>query len=98
MKSKQENMKLRTMTFFPPFLILLAFVVLSLISQDVFLGVINNINNWIIANLGWAASILALFIVVVGVWAGFSKFGNVRIGGEDAKPEQIGRASCRERG
>ena len=87
MKSKQENMKLRTMTFFPPFLILLAFVVLSLISQDVFLGVINNINNWIIANLGWAASILALFIVVVGVWAGFSKFGNVRIGGEDAKPE-----------
>ena len=72
MKSKQENMKLRTMTFFPPFLILLAFVVLSLISQDVFLGVINNINNWIIANLGWAASILALFIVVVGVWAGLS--------------------------
>ena len=84
MKSKQENMKLRTMTFFPPFLILLAFVVLSLISQDVFLGVINNINNWIIANLGWAASILALFIVVVGVWAGFSILCYVGMCGDEA--------------
>lgn len=75
------------MTFFPPFLILAAFVVLSIVNQEVFLGLINNINNWIIANLGWAASILALAIVIVSVWAMFSKFGNVRIGGEDAKPE-----------
>ena len=51
------------------------------------LGVINNINNWIIKNLGWAASILALAIVIVAVVAMFSKFGDVRIGGEDAKPE-----------
>lgn len=80
-------MKLRAMTFFPPFIVLVAFVVLSLVSQETFLNVINNINNWIIANLGWAASLLALFIVIVTMWAMFSKFGNVRIGGKDAKPE-----------
>lgn len=84
---KNENTTLRAMTFFPPFLILAAFVVLSMISQETFLGMINNINNWIIANLGWAASVLALAIVIVAFWAMFSKFGNVRIGGEDAKPE-----------
>lgn len=84
---KKEDSKLRVMTFFPPFVILAAFVILSVVSQDAFLGVINNINDWIIANLGWAASILALATVVVAVWAMFSKFGDVRIGGENAKPE-----------
>lgn len=73
------------MTFFPPFIILVAFLVLSLVDQETFLGVINNINNWIIKNLGWAASILALAIVIVAVVAMFSKFGDVRIGGEDAQ-------------
>ena len=85
--AKNENSKIRIMTFFPPFIILVAFLVLSLVDQETFLGVINNINNWIIKNLGWAASILALAIVIVAVVAMFSKFGDVRIGGEDAKPE-----------
>lgn len=84
---KDLSKKLRVMTFFPPFLILTAFVIVSVINQDIFLGLINNINNWIIANLGWAASLLALVIVGVTLCAAFSKFGNVRIGGEDAKPE-----------
>ena len=82
-----KNMKLRAMTFFPPFIVLAAFVTLSVLNQEIFLGFINNVNNWIISNLGWAASILALFIVVVAVWAAISKFGDVRIGGENAKPE-----------
>ena len=80
--AKNENSKIRIMTFFPPFIILVAFLVLSLVDQETFLGVINNINNWIIKNLGWAASILALAIVIVAVVAMFSKFGDVRIGGE----------------
>ncbi len=87
MKNQRDNMKLRMMTFFPPFFILGAFVVLSLLNQEAFLGLVNNINNWIIANLGWVASILALSIVGVAVVAMFSKFGEVRIGGEYAKPE-----------
>lgn len=85
--TKDQGKQLRVMTFFPPFAVLAAFVVVSLINQETFLGLINRINDWIIANLGWAASILALVIVVVTLWAMFSKFGNVRIGGEDAKPE-----------
>lgn len=86
MKEKQ-TVKLRPMTFFPPFLILVAFVVISILSPDGFLGMINNINNAIITHCGWVASLLALFIVAVVVWAMFSKFGEVRIGGESAKPE-----------
>ncbi len=84
---QKDSSKIRVMTFFPPFIILAVFVILSVISQETFLGMINTINNWIIKNLGWAASILALAIVIVAVTAMFSKFGEIRIGGEDAKPE-----------
>lgn len=83
----ETNNKLRKIAFFPPFLILAAFVLISILNQEAFLGLINTINNWIIKNIGWAASILALAIVVVSVWAMCSDFGNVRIGGKDAKPE-----------
>lgn len=83
----KTSISVRPMTFFPPFLLLMAFVALSVYSQDAFLGVINNINNWIIKNLGWIASILAFVIVIVTLVAAFSKFGDIRIGGEEAKPE-----------
>ena len=65
----KKNNGVRTLTFFPPFILLAAFVVLSIISKEAFLGVINTINNWIINNLGWAASLLALFIVIItAIW------------------------------
>ena len=86
-KNKNGNMQLRKMTFFPPFILLLLIVVVSLISKDTFLNLINNINNWIIANVGWVFRIIAVGTVLVAIAAAFSKFGNVRIGGEDAKPE-----------
>lgn len=83
----ETTVKLRKLAFFPPFIILIVFVTVSIWNQETFLGIINTINNWIIGNLGWAASVLALVIVIVLVWAAFSDFGKVRIGGKDAKPE-----------
>ena len=85
--SKKDAIKLRPMTFFPPFIILCIIVAVSMVSQEHFLGMIDAINNAIIKNFGWAASMLALFITGVAAVAMFSKFGDVRIGGEDAKPE-----------
>ena len=87
MKSTDTNKKLRKMAFFPPFIILLLIVILSIISKDTFLSMINGVNNWIIANVGWVFSIIAVMTVLVAIVAAISKFGSVRIGGENAKPE-----------
>ena len=86
-EKQKTKLSMRPMTFFPPFILLSIFVILSIVNKDGFLGIVNAINNAIIAHFGWAASILALVITVVAVIAAFSKFGDVRIGGEDAKPE-----------
>ncbi len=83
----EKQNQLRKIAFFPPFIVLAAFVLLSIVSHEHFLGLINSFNNWIIKNAGWLASILALAIVAVSLWAAFSGFGKVRIGGEKAKPE-----------
>lgn len=87
MEVKNKSLKLRKMTFFPPFIILLLFLLLGIVSEDKFINAINAINNGIINNFGWLESILALAVTIVGIAAMFSKFGDVRIGGEDAKPE-----------
>ena len=79
--------KLRKNVFFPPFIVLILFVGLSVISPDGFLVVVNTVNNWIITNLGWVASLLVTAITICAVVAMFSKFGEVRLGGENAKPE-----------
>lgn len=83
---KDNKLKLRPMTFFPPFVILLLFIIISIIDKEAFLNVVNSINNGIIENFGWIASITALSIVGVSIWAMFSKFGDVKIGGENAEP------------
>lgn len=85
--NNKEDSKLRKMAFYPPFLLLSFLVVLSLLSPEGFLLFVNGVNNWIIANVGWLLSWIAVATVMVGVGAAFSKFGNVRIGGKDAKPE-----------
>ena len=77
-KNKKSTMQLRKMTFFPPFILLLLIVIVSLVSKDTFLNLINNVNNWIIANVGWVFSIIAVGTVLVAIAAAFSKFGNVR--------------------
>ena len=82
-----KSLKLRKATFFPPFLVFSLFVIISIVNKDGFLSIINGINNWIIANVGWIFSMLAVATLIVAVIAAFSKFGNVRIGGKDAVPE-----------
>lgn len=82
-----KKLKLRKMTFFPPFIILLVFVLLGVIDKEKFISVIGAINNGIIGNFGWLESIIALMTAVIAIVAMFSKFGDVRIGGESAKPE-----------
>ncbi len=87
MVNNKSNLKLRKMTFWPPFIVLVLLVVFGMMDKEKFLTVMNAINNGIISNFGWLESILALATTIVAVVAMFSKFGDVRIGGEDAKPE-----------
>jgi glycine betaine transporter len=71
-------------------------VVSIVIGSLVFWGVISPTNletamnaafDWVTANLGWFFLVAVLFFVIAMIVVIFSKWGKIRLGGDDAKPE-----------
>lgn len=78
--------RLRKSVFGPPFLLLLIAVFASIRDTKGFLAWAKTINAWILNNLGWLFSATSLWMVLLCVAIYFSRFGQIRIGGEDAEP------------
>lgn len=76
----------RHFVFWPPFLLLIGASALSFTSKESFISITTNANYWVINNLGWLFSLGGLLMIFGCIVAYFSPLGNVRIGGEDAKP------------
>ncbi len=87
-KSKRFDFlrELNHIAFWPPFLLLLGAVVLNFTSKESFEKVTQEANAWILTNFGWLFTVCAFACVVLCIWVFFSKFGEVRLGGKDAKP------------
>ena len=72
--------------FFPPAILLVIVVVLGAIWPQEF----NSIGNMILGNLttnwGWFMGIVVIFMFLLCLWAAFSKYGNIKLGGPDEKP------------
>lgn len=68
----------------------IAFLIIFIISQineEGFMAGINSILNYLYENLGWFFNLATLFAIFFAVFFLCSKYGNVKIGGKDAKPE-----------
>lgn len=78
---------LKHLAFWPAFILIASAIILDFVNPEAFLKVFNTLNSLFLNNMGWFANILTICCLVVCVWAMFSKFGNVRIGGKNAKPK-----------
>ncbi|MDN3596653.1 BCCT family transporter [Zunongwangia endophytica] len=73
--------------FFTSTIIIIISIVLTLIYEEKAEKIFENVQNYVANNGGW------FFILVVNIFLGFmlylafSRFGNLRIGGQNAKPE-----------
>lgn len=72
--------------FFPPFLLLLAVVVLNFTSKETFAEVMENANSWILDTFGHLFALAPFLMLLLCVAVYFSPFGRVIIGGPGAKP------------
>ncbi|MGN1165857.1 MAG: BCCT family transporter [Lachnospiraceae bacterium] len=86
MKEKTVNLTLRKGVFFPPWLLLVAMVVVSLTNGEVFLSGLNTVTSWILNNFAWAFNLTTLACVATVIIVYFSPLGKVRIGGSKARP------------
>lgn len=88
---KKQNITQRDQVDFPIFLIsvmacscfYLPMVIFSETANEVIPAIMNRITN----DLDWCFELVAFGCVVFSLWLIFGKYGKVRLGGEEAKPE-----------
>ena len=81
----KEN-KLRLLAFIPAAIVLITVVISSILIPKSFIGVSTKINDFILDKFSGILSLTAFLSLVSCFIAYFSKIGNIRIGGENAKP------------
>ncbi|MBR2188757.1 MAG: BCCT family transporter [Eubacterium sp.] len=72
--------------FLIPWILVIATIILNLVSADAFNSVIMAITSFILDDFDWLFALMAFVCVILVAAAYFSPFGNVRIGGRNAKP------------
>ena len=90
-KSMQDNRtvthKLNKKAFYPPAILTVMVLLIGVLIPEQFGRAMNRILSWITTNLGWAYSLASFGFVIAALFVCFSKYGNIRLGGKDAKPE-----------
>ncbi|MEG0720302.1 MAG: BCCT family transporter [Lachnospiraceae bacterium] len=83
---KRVNLAVKKVVFLPPWLLLVAMVVISLVNGEAFLSGLNAVTSWILDNFAWAFDVTTLSCVFVVIFVYFSPLAKVRIGGRNARP------------
>ena len=78
--------KLKPVVFLPPFILLLAVIVLHFVDKDAFTEMLTNAYAWVLATFGWAFAVAPFLMLLTCVVVYLCPFGRVIIGGPDAKP------------
>ncbi|MDO4611134.1 BCCT family transporter [Corynebacterium sp.] len=71
----------------PTLVLSLAIVAWGLVAPDSFGTAAAEGLDWVVTNLGWLFALIATLIVVFVVALGFSKYGAIRLGRDDERPE-----------
>jgi choline/carnitine/betaine transport len=88
---KNKAGKIRPIAFYTPFIFLLGMAIYSLTAgmenEKAFVASATNVFNATLLNFGWFYGVASLGILIFIIYLAFSKHGNIRFGGPDAKPE-----------
>ena len=72
--------------FIPGVVCLLLFIAIGVVIPTQFNDGMNAFNNWAMTHFKWVYVFCAVLTSIFCIWCLFSKFGNIRFGGKDAKP------------
>lgn len=86
MSEVKQSKKIRIEIFVPSFMIVGGATLLGIFNNDMLTKIASDIFDWSLTSLGWLYQLIAVIgLVIIGVMT-FSKYGSIRIGGEDAQP------------
>lgn len=72
---------------FPSGIALLIFVVFGVVAPEAFASGADTALNFVLKNFTWFITPASFLMVIFCFWAGFSKYGKIKLGGPDAKPK-----------
>ncbi|MFD6951469.1 multidrug DMT transporter permease [Nocardiopsis sp. TSRI0078] len=73
--------------FFVSAALTVVFVVSAIVFTDVVDAVFGTTSDWILTNLGWLYILGVTTFLIFLIWIAFSRFGTVRLGQPDSRPE-----------
>ncbi len=68
-------------------LMVCAFVLFTVFNVELSNEVFSGLNSWILHNLSWYYVVIVSAVLGFSVWVAFSRYGNIRLGNDDEKPE-----------
>lgn len=68
-------------------IVVFAIVLWGLIAADNFAAVANSAFNFLVSKFGWFYLLTMSVFVIFAVWIAFSKFGKIKLGPDDSKPD-----------
>ena len=86
-KKKNKLFDLHAPVFYPAAGLILLFIGITLAVGDPMEEVFINIADGMTSNTSWLFTLSVNFFLAYCIYLGFSKFGKIRLGGKDAKPE-----------
>ena len=86
MEENAKNKKpIRWNVFIPCFLVIGGAAILGIVNNEWLTAVTNEIFSWSLGSFGWLYQIIAMLTLILVALLTFTKIGNIRFGGKDAK-------------
>ena len=82
-----DKNKLNKLAFWPAIICLGIFIAFGVFKQDAMGTLLNTILYAMADRVGWFFELIAILIIILTFVLALSKFGNIKIGGPDAKPD-----------
>lgn len=79
-------MKIRKSIMIPMTLIFFLVIILGVVKPDTLYNIENDIVTFATKSFGWLFQLSAVLFLFICIWIIFSKYGSIRLGGDDAKP------------
>ncbi len=83
----KNNKNIRWTVFIPGFVLILIAAIIGLVSNEALSKISNKFFNWSLNSFGWLYQIVTIAGLAITFAIMFSKVGNVKFGGKDAKPK-----------
>lgn len=84
---KKKNLVANPVVFFASLVLIVALILVGVLFPDVMDEKLSDARFWTSNNFGWFFVITVNIILIFAIYLAFSKYGKIRLGGENAEPE-----------